>query len=219
MHLKFLPLLSLLSLPASGVVIYQTSNIRVGNILADPPYVRSFLMDVNNDGITDWALGTRSSESFSGLGLSLPVGGTPASTLFVHHEPEGGAAGGFQYELKPLASGTAIGSIIGSPEHILLDIFTSRSAALATSVVNTGSENGPFNRKTAYLGFRFEAASGSHFGYALLQDVTSSSAIIAAYAWESESNTAILAGAIPEPSATLLLSLASFLIIGTRKRK
>lgn len=218
MKFKSFPLLSLLSLPASGVVIYQTSDIRVGNILADPPYVRSFLMDVNNDGITDWALGTQSSESFSALGLSLPAGVTPASTLFVHHEPEGGAAGGFRYEIKPLAIDTAIGSIIGNPEHIFLDIFTSRGGGLATSVVNTGSQGGPFNGKTAYLGFRFEAATGSHYGYALLQDVTSSSAIIAAYAWESEPNTAILAGAIPEPSAPLLLSLASLLMIGRRAR-
>jgi hypothetical protein len=37
--------------------------------------------------------------------------------------------------------------------------------------------------------------------------VTSSSAIITAYAWESEPDTAILAGAIPEPASTLLLAV------------
>jgi len=209
MTLKSFPLLCFLSLPASGVVIYQTSDIRVGNILADPPFVRSFLMDVNNDGQIDWELRTSSTEAFSNLRVAAPI-----STLFIYRTP----ASILLNELTPLSKGEAIGDILGDPDYRFLNTVDAFAVTLASSVVNIGTEDGPFNRKTAYLGFRFEAATGSHYGYALLQDVTSSSAIIAAYAWESEPNKAILAGAIPEPSAPLLFTLASLLVIGRRKR-
>ncbi|YCM44915.1 hypothetical protein V2O64_02645 [Verrucomicrobiaceae bacterium 227] len=213
MKFKSFPILSLLSLPASGVVIYQTSDIRVGNILADPPYVRSFLMDVNNDGTTDWQIGTGSTSSFSSVGLNAP-----SSTLFIYRpnsvDPSLGT------ELTPLLIDDPITSILGDPNLQFLTVLDGLGAVLAISGGDgePGDPSGPFNGKTAYLGFRFEAATGSHYGYALLQDVTSSSAIITAYAWESEPNTAILAGAIPEPSAPLLLSLASLLMIGRRAR-
>ncbi|YCM43318.1 hypothetical protein V2O64_18600 [Verrucomicrobiaceae bacterium 227] len=203
-----LPLLCLfLTLPASGVVIYRTSDIRVGNILADPPYVRSFLMDVNNDGITDWTIGTHSTQYFSDMSVVAPP-----TTLFIYRTGKV-----LLNEFTPLSIDDPIGPILGNPDYRLLNITDAFSNALATSSID-GGFGGPFSGKTAYLGFRFEAATGSHYGYALLQEVTSSSAIITAYAWESEPDTAILAGAIPEPSAALLLTVTSLLALTKRRR-
>ena len=211
MKFKSFPLLSLLSLPASGVVIYQTSDIRVGNILADPPYVRSFQMDVNNDGHIDWGLQTSATETFSNIRVVAPT-----NTLFIYRTPTGLLLN----ELAPLSEDETIGAILGDPDFRFLNTVEAFAGVLASGGGDggPGAPRGPFYMNNAYLGFRFEAATGSHYGYALLQDITSSSAIIAAYAWESEPNTAILAGAIPEPSAPLLLGLASLLMIGKRAR-
>ena len=107
MKLKSSPILSLLSLPASGVVIYQTSDIRVGNILADPPYVRSFLMDVNNDGQIDWGLQTSSTETFSDIRVVAPI-----NTLFIYRTPSELLLN----ELAPLSEDETIGAILGDPD-------------------------------------------------------------------------------------------------------
>lgn len=175
MKFKSFPLLSLLSLPASGVVIYQTSDIRVGNILADPPYVRSFQMDVNNDGQIDWGLQTSATETFSNIRVVAPT-----NTLFIYRTPTGLLLN----ELAPLSEDETIGAILGDPDFRFLNTVEAFAGVLASGGGDggPGAPRGPFYMNNAYLGFRFEAATGSHYGYALLQDITSSSAIIAAYA-------------------------------------
>ena len=78
---------------------------------------------------------------------------------------------------------------------------------------------GNFVGETAYLGFRFEGEEGTHYGYALFTDTFSKGTTILATAWESEPNTSIIAGAIPEPSSVLLVGIAGLLGITRRKRR
>ncbi|MGC6458519.1 MAG: PEP-CTERM sorting domain-containing protein [Akkermansiaceae bacterium] len=77
---------------------------------------------------------------------------------------------------------------------------------------------GNFVGETAYLGFRFEGEQGTHYGYALFTDTFSKGTTILATAWESEPDTPIIAGAIPEPSSALLAIIGTLLGISRRKR-
>jgi hypothetical protein len=71
----------------------------------------------------------------------------------------------------------------------------------------------------AFVGFRFTAADGIHFGYLRLAvnagiiDFDNVGAMRAAY--ESTPNTAILTGAVPEPGTMALLALGAAGILGT----
>lgn len=66
---------------------------------------------------------------------------------------------------------------------------------------------GDFGEEEGFLGFRFEGTAGKHYGYVEIRGSDSGRFSILSYAWESEPDTAIVAGAVPEPSTTLFLSL------------
>jgi len=76
----------------------------------------------------------------------------------------------------------------------------------------------PFYRKTAYLGFSFEGDDGLHYGYALVEEVGITAAFIRNVAYESDPDTAIITGAVPEPSGSALMLLFCAGIIWKRSR-
>lgn len=65
----------------------------------------------------------------------------------------------------------------------------------------------------AYVGFRFNAADGTHYGWIQLSVGPGSIDFISA-AYESTANTAIAAGAIPEPGTLGLLALGAAGVLG-----
>ena len=71
---------------------------------------------------------------------------------------------------------------------------------------------------TAYLGFEFQAATGTHYGYAKITDQNASGIIVESVAWESTPGKSILTGAVPEPSTSLLLGMAVATGLARRKR-
>ncbi|HEY6986850.1 MAG TPA: PEP-CTERM sorting domain-containing protein, partial [Bryobacteraceae bacterium] len=66
----------------------------------------------------------------------------------------------------------------------------------------------------AFVGFRFNAADGVHFGWVRLA-VNAGLIDFDSAAYETTPNTAILAGAVPEPGTMALLALGAAGILGT----
>jgi len=80
------------------------------------------------------------------------------------------------------------------------------------------------NSTSNLVGFRFdnELTSQVHYGWArisLSADYSSQPMSIVSYAYESTPNTAIAAGAVPEPGTIALLGLAAFAIAGRALRR
>lgn len=214
---KIIMAFSALTLTSGAAVIFEKVDLRIGSAAADPLTAQSVQVDINGDGMTDWSVGVRSSQAFSFVALSLPHGITPSTTLFIHRTPE---IGGLRNELAPLTEGALIGNILDNPNFRFLNVSDSENTVLGSAASDSeGPEyNGPFFRKAGYLGFRFDATDGSHFGYAFLENVNSASAVISSYAWESEPGKGIIAGAVPEPASASLLALG-VLAFGFRRRR
>ena len=75
---------------------------------------------------------------------------------------------------------------------------------------------------TNYVGVEFELETGTHYGWiAIEMQALFGGGHLLSYAYESEPNTAIIAGAIPEPSTTLLIGTGTALLwrrrVNTRK--
>jgi len=64
---------------------------------------------------------------------------------------------------------------------------------------------GSFFETTGNLGFRFEGDEGTHDGYVQLNGKRVRDFEVLSYAYESEPNTAIPTGAVPEPATTFFL--------------
>ena len=71
---------------------------------------------------------------------------------------------------------------------------------------------GSFYESSGYLGVRFEGEEGTHYGYVHLNGEGVLNFNVISYAYESEPNTPILTGAIPEPSTTFALFLSSLML-------
>ncbi|MEO5720789.1 MAG: PEP-CTERM sorting domain-containing protein [Chthoniobacterales bacterium] len=71
---------------------------------------------------------------------------------------------------------------------------------------------------TAYVGFRFNAADGTHYGWIQLSVGPGSIDFVSA-AYQSTPNTAIAAGAIPEPGTLGLLALGAVGILGAAVKR
>ncbi len=181
---------------AEGAVIYQEPFSFVGG--PDPVE-----FDLDQNGTTDLSFRIRRSPTFVFL-VSGPV------TTFVLRDQ----SAGFN-QVSVLPPGFLIDDAENSPGFSYRN-FTRPDGGFQLSSVFDDLEpitGGPFFGRTGYLGFRFQGEEGEHYGYALVQDNEVIFGRILAIAWESEPNTPILAGAVPEPSTstTLLASLAMLL--------
>lgn len=79
--------------------------------------------------------------------------------------------------------------------------------------VDTGCD-GYFFGQTAYMGFELQLPDGTHYGWAKIRVSPRPwfSAGLLGWAWETEPNTPIIAGAIPEPGTVTLLGGSALLI-------
>ena len=73
--------------------------------------------------------------------------------------------------------------------------------------------------QTSYVGLEFQKDGETHYGWIGFAPVTLGihHAQVTSWAWEDEPGKAIIAGAVPEPSSILLISLSSIVIL-RRKR-
>lgn len=204
MKVCLLRLLFLLPLPGQGAIILDDTPRTLRAFTPE----NSILFDFDGNGRSDWFIQS----------TYLTGGGIYQIRIFGVEQTE------FLYDFNPISMyGTdyhplVAGSVIG-PESETTILRYGIPAAGSRGPFVTGlpaSFNHPgggnFVGETAYLGFRFEGDEGTHYGYALFTDTTDRGTTLLATAWESEPGKAIIAGAIPEPSSSLITLLGTFLL-------
>ena len=197
---------------APGAIIHRMTDLRFGSATGGPFGSSSALIDVNQDGIDDWSVGT----TVSSLNVWIFLE-SPDSTRFVSR-PRLAISG---TEPAPLEEMTHISLSLGNPDLQLLAPSDATRRSLVFTSNNDGniSDPGPFNNRFAYLGFEFDIAGERHFGYAGLEGISNSGLIISSLAWEDEPGVGIRAGAIPEPSSVVLLAGGILGLLGRRRQR
>ena len=179
-----------------GAVIFRTVE---RNLPAGAPS-RPVLLDVDENGTNDLEFRSVSGTHSNGLVVVIPE-----TTGIVWLKSTEAAIGnfnldrGFQVnglETRPLYQYTEYWDS-SNPE------FSRFELAFLNGFADEGE--GSFFEKTGYLGFRFEGDEGTHYGYVQLNGKRVWDFEILSYAYESEPNTAIITGAIPEPSTSFIL--------------
>jgi len=154
-------------------------------------------------------------ESDFNFGTSVGGGTTffPETGNFIAYSPDpppnlGGDVG-------PLPLGSIIGEGISMIDPSLL--WSERSGTVVLCMdIGCG---GLFVGRDAYIGLRFERPTGTHFGY--IHFVTESDSpygYLHDWGWETQPDTPIISGAIPEPSTSILIFGALFAICRRHKR-
>ena len=194
----FLSALLALTLPGQAAIILNTETRLLGNLYFPPDenirgsYELNF--DPNGDGQVDFGLGFFISRVGSrGSGVFTPNG----TTRFVYANEN----------LASLEAGFTLGPDLLDPFREFRSTIGPGSETLA-AVVQSISYGEFFGGRTSYLGFEFQADTGTHYGYLEITNQGASGLIIEKSAWESTPGKSIVTGAIPEPSTSLLLGLA-----------
>lgn len=77
---------------------------------------------------------------------------------------------------------------------------------------------GDFRGQHAYMGIEFQRATGTHYGWVLLQiSSVAPAGQIEAWAWETRPGVPMFAGAVPEPSTVALLLAGGVLMVWLRR--
>ena len=199
------------TLSASGVIVLKTEDRLLGNLFFPPselvnaPYIQDF--DLNDDGRIDFTLRKR---IFTTGAQSISLADTSGTSRFVYSSER----------IASLDQSFLIGPTLANNSMTLRLTFGAGSEVLAEN--SEGLQFGEFvNFETSYLGFEFQADTGTHYGYAEITDQGANGFVIESVAWESEPGESILTGAqpaIPEPSTSVLCSICAFFLLGRRHR-
>ena len=182
------------SVSGQGTIVYVQPSLPINY----GTFPISYNLDLNNDGITDFL-------------MSCDIGG-------VYLTPQGNnliAVDG-SFLVGALNQGDEIGSSLNPVYH-----WTGGSPALGGQAVFDGQYfySGNFSAKDAFIGLEFQAGGNNYFGW---MEVTNYFNIAAGqvlgWAYETVSNTPILAGQVPEPSTVGLIVLGSCVALFRRRR-
>ncbi len=199
----FIHLFALTIIPVKAAIIISEAS----TVASAPIEIGSniYNFDVNNDGQIDWSMTSRT-QVFGSNGVSVL---SESTTGFIYQTL---TVGDFA-RIIPLAAGTLIGT---SLEDSIYSWYHGFGQGLSSRANNQNF--GSFYLKEGYLGFELQADDGTHYGYAYLESLGTSSIRISQVAWETEPGKAIQAGNVPEPSSSLLLAISICLTATRRKR-
>jgi hypothetical protein len=157
------------------------------------PVTLSNKLDLNGDGITDFIL----SSDISGAWL------TSQSGNFLITGPGG---------LVPVSPGSIISSNGSSLDPIYQ--WSGGTATLGGQAVFDGEYfySGNFSDTNAFIGLQFQFGGQTHYGWMEIYNYPNvASGQVLGWAYESDPNTPIEAGAVPEPSIFTLFSLCALM--------
>ena len=161
--------------PAQAQIVYTPANVTI--------YQNTYNLDVNNDGVTDFAI-----HSGGGKFCNCRNGG--CQFLYSLNEFPTSGNGVVGSPPAPLLLGHAIG-----PKQVFYG-GTGQLAFHARSCSGQFTNAGRWisrNGKTAYLGFRFQINGETHYGWAKLT-VSGIEATLTGYAYEATPGQALTAG-------------------------
>ena len=209
--MKLLPLtLTLLGAPfGSAAVIFTRLPDSPSDFIRDPVE-----LDFDGNGLVDLVFRMQPRPSTLPFLQAL----IPAHTALLEEVRSDGFNGDFRRD-----PGFIIDSLEGRPLFGYADHWKEDPNELAGFYLGSYNEfgnvgEGSFGAKEGFLGLRFERDGQTHYGYVEIRGHESSRFSLLSYAWESTPDAAILTGAIPEPSTSLLLVLAST-FLWKRRRK
>ena len=177
-----------------------------------PPLYYSFLLtsqdiDVNNDGTADYNLSTP-----DGIAINLTPLNNNGILSVLQPPPDIGAY------IYALPAGAQISSSL-NPAFVWFDRNSSGGTATIVASSTAGSL-GYFQGNTdAYAGIRLEIGGNFHCGWFHIQNIGFNAGQISDWAYESNPNTPIFAGQVPEPSISVLLAIGILTLTIQRRRK
>lgn len=181
-----------LAQPASGEIVYTPADVVIA-----AHGVRSYPLDLNHDGTTDFFLNAISRQSIDQSGGTSLIFAKPA---------QGNGVAGYGGSAAAIMAGQAIGSARKFSGELMASLFT----FIGTEFRFRGNWANVANR---YLGLKFQIAGQTHYGWAriTLQGQIPLRATLTGYAYETVTNMPIAAG---KTSGTEEASLAPTDILG-----
>lgn len=205
------PLLPLAEAGAVVVATYRADTPNTFNI--NFPFHTDTNFDVNGDGVADFRF---TSGSF--VAAIMGYGSNQFVSALAVPPDQGG------YVIPVQA-----GSVIGADTALLSGDWHHHTDNTSQPHLSSGYSLGLLQHTSAYIAVSFEAEDGIHYGWIHYMGFDSPDndyflpgvpgGFINAWAWETEPGKAIVAGAVPEPSAALLFFAGSLMGFGRRNRQ
>ena len=183
----------LLAQPAEAKIIYTPANVSI-------PTTGNVFVDLNHDGVTDFAL----YRFFSGPRGMQPEG-VSASGLGIGGY-QGNQIRSVQSRGVPCAVALPNGAKIGPGGHFgggNLDLFVAEGSY---NKARTEHCKWGYDHHGAFLGLKFTISGQTHYGWAHVT-VSGSGSVLNGYAYETVANQPILAGKTSEPAVETQASL------------
>lgn len=210
-------------LPAQ--ILYSSpQNVEIGASYEFPEYLRfktapnTFKIDFNLDGKPDVTLFRSTDYNGSHIFIGGLNGGVFSFFPGVHiHNPDPDHG---EFLSTPYWAGDRIDSTTHW-EGSDFPFFLNSGSPTIPHPASTGF----FDSTGGYIGVRFTAMDGTHFGWIqYAADATGVSGIVYDWAWETTPNAAIIAGdtglpAVPEPSTYTLFGMAALGLVAAYQRR
>lgn len=78
---------------------------------------------------------------------------------------------------------------------------------------------GSWGEENAYFALEFQGDTGTHYGWIHIEEFAGYGGLFSEYAYENTPYTSLIAGAVPEPSSAILLTIGAIGAWTLRKRK
>jgi len=182
---------------ASIIFTMPPEPINAGILPDEPPAA----IDLDGDGVTDYIIpGSHRQINVYPQGFNQALSTDQFGTLYAAN----------------LSAGLLIGADPGEDQ-----VWGAAPAPIMAACFNAGGLfcGGNFLGGIGYLGAEFDIAGDTHYGWLEISSLDGVPYIdVLSWAYESEPGVGILAGAIPEPSATAMLLAAGLLILRRRRQ-
>lgn len=167
-------------------------------------------LDINGDSLVDFVFGVNVT--------AVSVQGSGGNQYLIAPSPPPNIGG----PVAPVGAGFEIGPNSGNVDE--LDWYNSNPFYSDIVIGLSGPDGfvliGAFVGQRAYMGISFDIGGDTHYGWIdmYVSDI-GPGALIYGWGYESDPNTSILAGVVPEPSTIILFATGSLALLYTRAKK